>query len=378
LDYNSGTMSDHGRSSIETTLALLEALQQAREGLSASELQEQLGLSRSSLFALLTNLKALGYVQQAEKRGRYRAGTRLKLLGMQPAQSDAGLTGAFLAECANRHYCETVLLLSPMESGLLVTASHESQHALRISCSPGQTLAGSSAASMLFTLPTPADVIKNGYASDSRDGILTISLPVCRDGSAPDMAVQLMAPAVRWDLQDLLDQNLDNLRLTAAHLSYQLGAPAYHPYAGSEPGSTEQSTVMEAAEIDSFLSGPWTASLACIRPDGKPHVIPVWQEWDGEGFFILAFHGSQWADYVLQNPNTSLTVDEPWQPLRRVTARGTIELLSQLTSETNQQIIQRFQARYMGHASKSFAFKVSHVFRFTPDFLRGHRGITNR
>ncbi len=135
---------------------------------------------------------------------------------------------------------------------------------------------------------------------------------------------------------------------------------------------------MEAAEIDSFLSGLWTASLACIRPDGKPHVIPVWQEWDGEGFFILAFHGSQWADYVLQNPNTSLTVDEPWQPLRRVTARGTIELLSQLTSETNQQIIQRFQARYMGHASKSFAFKVSHVFRFTPDFLRGHRGITNR
>jgi len=370
-------MQERQRSSIEISLQLLETLAGAREGLSAAEIQKELDLSRSSLFAMLNSLKTLGYVEQAEKRGRYRAGSRLKRFINRAEPQDDGLITAFLAECANKQYSETVLLLTPSEDGMVVTASYEARHALRISCSPGQRLPGTGAVENLFAVLPPETVIANGYASEEQDGILSISLPVCRDGSNPDMAVQLMAPAVRWNLKDLLHEYLDSLRLTAAHLSYQLGAPAYHPYSGRQTGKPEHAAVMDAAEIDRFLGGPWTASLACIRPDGRPHVIPVWQEWDGRGFYVLAFSGSQWAEYVLKNPNVSLTVDEPWQPLRRVTARGTAEHLSGLSGEAAEQIINRFQERYLGATRHPFENTISHIFRVTPDFLRGQRGIAN-
>ncbi len=370
-------MPEKQRSSIEATLRLLEALVEAREGLSAAEIQKELNLSRSSLFAMLNNLKILGYVEQAERRGRYRAGPRLQHFVNRSAPQDDGLITAFLAECANKQYSETVLLLSPSEGAMTVKASHEARHTLRISLNPGQLFLGTGAAASLFTVLPPKKVIENGYAAEESEGILSISLPVCRDGSNPDMTVQLMAPTVRWKLKDLLVAYLDSLRLTAAHLSYQLGAPAYHPYSGKQTGKPEHTATMHAAEIDRFLSGPWTASLACIRPDGRPHVIPVWQEWDGTCFYFLAFSGSQWAEYVMQNPNVSLTVDEPWQPLRRVTARGTAEHLPEFSQAASEQFIKRFQERYLGAIQQPFENTISHVFRVKPDFLRGQCGIAN-
>jgi len=64
------------------------------------------------------------------------------------------------------------------------------------------------------------------------------------------------------------------------------------------------------------------AGLATASPDGQPHVVPVWQEWDGKHFYVIAWQGSLWAEYVLANPSISLTIDEPWPPLRRVLAHG--------------------------------------------------------
>ena len=37
---------------------------------------------------------------------------------------------------------------------------------------------------------------------------------------------------------------------------------------------------MSKKEIDEFLSEPWIARLACIKPDGSPFVVPVWYHWD--------------------------------------------------------------------------------------------------
>ena len=92
------------------------------------------------------------------------------------------------------------------------------------------------------------------------------------------------------------------------------------------------------------------ARLACIRPDGGPHVIPVWQEWDGEKFVVIAWQGSQWAEYVLQNPNVSLSVDEPWPPLRRVVARGKAMKLP-ANSTTLDEILLRLSGRYLGQGT---------------------------
>ena len=88
----------------------------------------------------------------------------------------------------------------------------------------------------------------------------------------------------------------------AAHLSYRLGAPLYAPYHAQPRDRLQSTAALSAAEITAFLRGPYAASLACVRPDGRPHVIPVWQEWDGHEFFVIAWQGSQWADHILVNP----------------------------------------------------------------------------
>jgi len=160
----------------------------------------------------------------------------------------------------------------------------------------------------------------------------------------------------------------------AARFSYQLGAPFYAPYTGQYETQFKITTELSTGEIANFLNGPWTARLACIRPDGGPHVIPVWQEWDGEKFVVIAWQGSQWAEYVLQNPNVSLSVDEPWPPLRRVVARGQAVHMP-ADSAMLGEILLRLAGRYLGQGTAAITGQVQIAFSILPDYLRGWQGL---
>src|SRR3972149_2449887 len=39
-----------------------------------------------------------------------------------------------------------------------------------------------------------------------------------------------------------------------------------------------------SADVKAFLSQPHVAALATVRPDGRPHVTPVWYDFDGSEF----------------------------------------------------------------------------------------------
>ncbi len=157
----------------------------------------------------------------------------------------------------------------------------------------------------------------------------------------------------------------------AARLSYRLGAPFYAPYRAEPQPELHPAGPLDDAAIGTFLQGPWAARLACLRPDGRPHVIPVWQEWDGEAFSVIAWQGSQWADYVLHNPNVSLTVDEPWPPLRRVVSRGQAVPVEE--SADLAPLLSRLARRYLGQPLP--AGRVLRAFRIRPETLRGWQGI---
>jgi hypothetical protein len=106
---------------------------------------------------------------------------------------------------------------------------------------------------------------------------------------------------------------------------------------------------MTEEELRIFLDGPWAARLACIRPDGSPHVVPIWYEWRDAIFFIAAWPGSVWADFVTQNPAVALTIDEPWPPMRRVLVRGQAQpLASDNIPGGIEGLCARLNARYLG------------------------------
>lgn len=369
----SGFQDDSQASSAQRTLRLAELLLTQPNGLTPQELVAELEISRSTLFVLLNTLKQLGYVEQSEKRGRYRAGARLHAWRGAGGPHTAELTQAFYQEADRQAVSETLALAAPAALGATVLAQVEGSQTVRAVLGSGQTAATLPAAAQLFTPQPPPEVRANGFALAAHGDTLELALPVCRDGSHPEAAVLLCAPAFRWESARLLQTFLPMLRAMAARLSYRLGAGFYAPFQGAEQRAIGPATALSPDEIAAFLSGPWTARLACIRPDGKPHVIPVWQEWDGSAFTVITWQGSQWAGYLRHNPNVSLTVDEPWPPLRRITCRGIAAPVSQ--SEMLPAVAARMTRRYLGQPGMGLAGQVEGAFRITPDALRGVKGL---
>ncbi len=361
----------------ERTLRLVELLFGNPDGLTPQDILPRLGVSRSSLFILLRTLKALGYVEQAERRGRYRPGARLLAWRFSSGETHQNLLDAFYQEARHAKWNETLLVVVAAPQGELVLAQVESPQTVRSVYRVGEVTTSLSAAHTVLQARPDDALLACGYSLALNDQTIELALPVCPDGIHPQAAVMLTAPAFRWEKTGLVDAWLAELRALAARLSYRLGAMVYTPYQAQRPADLPPEVQLTPAEINRFLQGPWTARLACLRPDGKPHVIPVWQEWDGKAFYLIAWEGSLWAEYLRANPQVSLTIDEPWSPLRRVTARGKATALPfekddpRLTA-----LISRLSSRYLGEASLAPASRqVTDIFQIQPETLRGWKGF---
>lgn len=360
----------------ERVLRLIELLLNQTDGLTAQDLLIDLDISRSTLFLLLRTLKELGYIEQAEKRGKYRIGARLQAWQTSPTPSSQDLLTAFYQETARYNNPETLFLALESKDGPFIIAQAEGENQIRCVLNAGQIYPHLNSVSQLFEQLPSQQVQSDGYSLTAGKEIIQLALPICRDGMRPEAVLLLLAPAYRWQPESLLETYLADLRAMAARLSYRLGSAIYNPYHSTADKQTKPVTILTSEEISSFLQGPWAARLACVRPDGKPHVIPVWQEWDGKLFYVVAWHGSQWAEYLLQNPNVSLTIDEHWSPLRRVVASGTaVKLYKEDEPFALEQLIQRMTYRYLGHTSKGLLEQVDSAFSIVPDKLRGWQGI---
>lgn len=363
---------------IERTLRLVELLLAHPDGLTPQELLQRLDVSRSTLFVLLRALKTLDYVEQSEKRGRYRPGPRLQSWRGAAGPATQDLLTAFHQEATQQTWQETLALVKNSSEGLRVLAQVECVRQVRSVFIPGQVYPTLRAAQQVLAPHPNREVSVNGYSLVQTADSLDLALPVCRDGNRPEAALLLSAPLFRWQPAALLEACLEQMRTTAARLSYRLGAPCYTPYRdGGEP-ALQPTTPLSAGEIDAFLQGPWTARLACVRPDGRPHVIPVWQEWDNACFYLVAWRGSQWAEYLFANPNVSLTIDEPWPPLRRVVARGQARPVESHSNPAQvERLLTRLTRRYLSQpATPELTLQVAAIFCLQPETLRGWQGLT--
>lgn len=359
------------------TLRLVELFLSHPEGLTPHEILPHLGISRGALFLLLRTLKNAGYLEQSERRGRYRAGPRLAAWRTTSSEFHQTLMDAFYQETRHHPCPETLLIGVPAAQGVLVLAQVESRQTVRSAYPLGEVLTASNAAEQIFHTPPSTTIIQNGYVIEVNPEVIELALPICPDGVHPQAALLLSAPAFRWTEETLINQWLTELRALAARLSYRLGATTYTPYQVFPVAGLSPEAPLTLSEIRKFLQGPWTARLACLRPDGKPHVIPVWQEWDGNAFYLIAWQGSMWAEYLLNNPEASLTIDEPWPPLRRVSARGKAEALPYAKDDPRlSDLLQRLSQRYLGDASLSpSGNQIQQVFQIIPESLRGWKGL---
>ncbi|MDW8350651.1 MAG: pyridoxamine 5'-phosphate oxidase family protein [Anaerolineae bacterium] len=362
-------------SSVERALLLLEFLLDHPEGVEASDLLGYLDGARSSLFLLLNKLKALGYVEQAGRRGRYRAGPRLLAWsGGALRLPAADVLSAFFHEAQTCDLEETLALFIPAGAEVMLLGQVEGRREVRSAFESGQRLTATSAAGRILCLPVSGEVRERGYALAQRGDAVDVAVPICRDGVTPTAALVMSAPAFRWH-DDVLRRALTTLREMSARLSYRLGALTYSPWR-AEAARLSETFPLSEAEIASLLKAPWAARLACVSPEGAPHVVPVWHEWDGSAFRVVAWKGSRWGAYLLHNPQVSLTVDEPFLPLRRISVRGSAQAEYLLGDAGLNRLLARLSRRYLGQdLSASLAPQIERSFVINPSALRGWKGI---
>jgi PPOX class probable F420-dependent enzyme len=99
-------------------------------------------------------------------------------------------------------------------------------------------------------------------------------------------------------------------------------------------------------EIDNFLRGPHAAVVATLRPDGSPHTVPTWYDWE-DGRVLLNMDETRLRlRFIRRDPRVALTVlggEDGWYA--HVSLLGRVV---DLADDTELRDIDRLAVRYTG------------------------------
>jgi PPOX class probable F420-dependent enzyme len=105
---------------------------------------------------------------------------------------------------------------------------------------------------------------------------------------------------------------------------------------------------MDKTALDTFLAEPNLARIATIR-NNRPHVVPMWFDWDGESIWMETGLGFQKHKNLLANPACAVTIDVTEGGLRfkGVIFEGTAEIITEPVDEVRETVI-RIYRKYLG------------------------------
>lgn len=129
-------------------------------------------------------------------------------------------------------------------------------------------------------------------------------------------------------------------------------------------------------DIDELLGRPLVSVVSTVRPDGTPHMTPVWHLVDGDDVIVTVDSSSVKARNVRANPVAALSVVTDETPQRWLLVSGKAEL----STERLEEIARKVSVHYMGEeegipyseqAMKDFDFV---LLRITPTRVVGFDG----
>ena len=88
-----------------------------------------------------------------------------------------------------------------------------------------------------------------------------------------------------------------------------------------------------AARIDRLLRSEPVVWMSTVRPDGVPHLIPIWFSWDGEAILIASKPAAQKVRNIRENPVVMLALGRPDADFDVGLLEGRAELLDVPSSE---------------------------------------------
>lgn len=102
-----------------------------------------------------------------------------------------------------------------------------------------------------------------------------------------------------------------------------------------------------------LMAQPRTAKIATVRPDGRPHIAPIWFALDGEDLLFTTWHTTAKATNLRHSPLVSICVDDEAPPFAFVKFDGTAAFMDD--PDALRLWATRIAGRYMG-AEQAEAF----------------------
>ena len=125
----------------------------------------------------------------------------------------------------------------------------------------------------------------------------------------------------------------------------------------------------DATRADTMLRTEPVVWLSTVRPDGLPHLVPIWFWWDGESVLIASKPHARKVANLRENPSAMLAVGDPEADFDV----SLIEARAELTSIPTSWLLQAGlydkygdQMRSIGLDRAEFAATYSQVIRITP------------
>ena len=107
-------------------------------------------------------------------------------------------------------------------------------------------------------------------------------------------------------------------------------------------------------------------AVATIRPDGTPHVTPVWVDYDGTHVRFNTAKGRLKDKNLRRNPSVALAISDPDNPYRYVQVRGRVTEVTESGADAH---IDSLAKKYLGQDKYPYrqAGEVRVIYKVTPD-----------
>ena len=123
-------------------------------------------------------------------------------------------------------------------------------------------------------------------------------------------------------------------------------------------------------EVSEFLARPNPAVIATLRPDGAPHSVPTWYDWDGGRVLVNMAESRLRLAFLRRDPRAALTVLDDGSWYKHVSLIGRV---TGIAVDTQLRDIDRLARRYTGEPfGNREATRVSAW--FVPDRWHGWSG----
>jgi PPOX class probable F420-dependent enzyme len=139
------------------------------------------------------------------------------------------------------------------------------------------------------------------------------------------------------------------------------------------------SPTIAGPRIQRFLQEEPVVWLSTVRPNGAPHLVPLWFWWDGQALLVASKPGAQKVRNLRSNPSVMLALGDAEDDFDVGLVEGRAELLDRPAAEIlPAELLAKYADRLaaIGVDPAEYAATYSQVIRIVPNAYLGWHGRT--